>query len=67
MTAKAPFFLFDFANRPVLMTPERLDQLEAWVRTHYRDRLAVADLADPALLEESRRALAELATLLDLA
>ena len=54
-------------HRPVLMTPERLDQLEAWVRTHYRDRLAVADLADPALLEESRRALAELATLLDLA
>lgn len=44
----------------VLVTAERLDALEAWVRRHYRDRLEVTDLADPALLEESRRALAEL-------
>jgi succinylarginine dihydrolase len=44
----------------VLVTAERLDALEAWVRRHYRDRLEVADLADPALLDESRRALAEL-------
>jgi len=44
----------------VLVTAERLDALEAWVKRHYRDRLEVADLADPALLEESRRALAEL-------
>lgn len=50
----------------VLLTPQRLDRLEAWVQTHYRDRLAVADLPDPALLGESRRALAELAGLLDL-
>jgi succinylarginine dihydrolase len=44
----------------VLVTAERLDALEAWVKRHYRDRLEVADLADPALFDESRRALAEL-------
>jgi succinylarginine dihydrolase len=38
--------------------------LVAWVRRHYRDRLSHADLADPALLEESRRALDELTRLL---
>ena len=40
------------------------DALEAWIRRHYRDRLAPADLADPSLLEESRRALDELSQLL---
>jgi succinylarginine dihydrolase len=50
----------------VMATPERLDALEAWVRRHYRDRLAIADLADPALLDESRRALDELTGVLDL-
>lgn len=40
--------------------------LEAWIRQHYRDRLAPQDLADPALLEESRRALDELSRLLRL-
>ncbi len=34
--------------------------LEAWVRRHYRDRLAPADLGDPALIDETRRALDEL-------
>ncbi len=34
--------------------------LDAWIRTRYRDRLAPADLADPMLLDESRRALDEL-------
>jgi succinylarginine dihydrolase len=38
--------------------------LEAWIREHYRDRLAPADLADPKLLEESRRALDQLSQLL---
>jgi len=42
------------------------DALEAWIRRHYRDRLAPADLADPALLDESRRALDELSALLNL-
>ena len=41
-------------------------ELESWVRRHYRDRLTTADLADPALLDESRRALDELTTLLKL-
>src|SRR5205823_11154886 len=31
--------------------------LFAWVEHHYRDRLAIEDLADPALLIECRRAL----------
>jgi len=42
------------------------DALEAWIHRHYRDRLAPADLADPALLDESRRALDELSALLKL-
>lgn len=41
--------------------------LNAWVERHYRDRLAPADLADPALLDESRSALDELSQLLGLA
>jgi succinylarginine dihydrolase len=41
-------------------------ELVAWVERHYRDRLVPADLADPALLDESRRALDELSRLLQL-
>lgn len=41
-------------------------QLEAWVKAHYRDRLAPSDLADPALYGEIMTALDELATLLGL-
>ncbi len=40
--------------------------LEAWIRRHYRDRLAQDDLADPALLDESRHALDELTRILKL-
>lgn len=40
--------------------------LGTWIRTHYRDRVAPSDLADPALLDESRRALDELSRLLRL-
>jgi succinylarginine dihydrolase len=40
--------------------------LDGWIRKHYRDRLAPADLRDPTLLDESRRALDELTTLLQL-
>lgn len=40
--------------------------LESWIERHYRDRLAPADLADPALLDESRHALDELTQLLEL-
>ena len=40
--------------------------LDGWIRRHYRDRLAPADLRDPALLDESRRALDELTALMRL-
>ena len=42
------------------------ERLIAWANGHYRDRLAPADLADPQLLVESRRALDELTGILDL-
>jgi succinylarginine dihydrolase len=47
-----------------LWTPEGHAALEAWVRRHYREELAPADLADPALLRESREALDELTRIL---
>ena len=40
--------------------------LGAWIERHYRDRLAATDLRDPALLDESRRALDELTQILAL-
>jgi len=42
------------------------DRLTTWANSHYRDRLRPADLADPQLLVESRRALDELTGILDL-
>ena len=54
------------ANPHVFLDDARCTALEAWIDRHYRDRLTVADLADPALLEESRRALDELTQLLHL-
>jgi succinylarginine dihydrolase len=50
----------------VLVDEARLTDLEAWVDRHHRDRLEPADLADPALLDESRAALDDLARLLGL-
>jgi succinylarginine dihydrolase len=41
-------------------------ELLAWIERHYRDRLAPADLADPALLDEGRTALDELSRMLRL-
>lgn len=41
-------------------------KLTKWVQKHYRDRLSHADLADPALLDETRRALDELTQILGL-
>lgn len=40
--------------------------LRSWIERHYRDRLTAADLADPALLDETRAALDELTGLLRL-
>jgi len=55
------------AVAPGVWLDDRLyDALCDWVNTHYRDRLAEADLADPALLEETRRALDTLSRLLGL-
>jgi len=42
------------------------DELAAWINRHYREQLAPGDLADPALLDESRRALDELTRILRL-
>ncbi len=50
----------------VLMTPELFTTLNAWVDSHYRDRLADRDLADPQLLIEWRTALDELTQILKL-
>jgi succinylarginine dihydrolase len=40
--------------------------LATWVNRHYRDRMSVEDLSDPALLREIRTALDELTVLLRL-
>jgi succinylarginine dihydrolase len=40
--------------------------LTSWVERHYRDRLTLDDLRDPRLLDETRRALDELSSLLEL-
>lgn len=50
----------------VVATDALVDELEAWVRRHYRDRLVAADLADAALLRESWTALDELTGILRL-
>lgn len=42
------------------------DALEAWVRKHYREELAPADVADPALVGETQTALDELTRILPL-
>lgn len=42
------------------------DRLEAWVKAHYREELAPADLGDPALVAETQRALDELTRILPL-
>lgn len=41
-------------------------KLVAWVNKHYRDQLSLDDLADPALLNETRTALDELTKILKL-
>lgn len=53
-------------NRSALLDDTRYDQLVAWVKRHYRDRLTVEDLADSNLIIETRAALDELTDLLGL-
>jgi succinylarginine dihydrolase len=50
----------------VILDERLYDELKAWIEKHYRERLSPNDLADPALLQESRAALDELATILGL-
>jgi succinylarginine dihydrolase len=56
----------DATHRGVLLDGKLYRRLRSWVERHYRDRLAPGDLADPALLEESRAALDELTGILGL-
>jgi len=53
-------------NQATLMNDKLYSTLTAWVEKHYRDNLAEADLADPQLLIESRTALDELTSLMNL-
>jgi succinylarginine dihydrolase len=50
----------------VRLTGALAGRLADWIARHYRDRLAPDDLADPALLDESRAALDELTRILGL-
>lgn len=51
-------------NPQCWLSDHKYVELRGWIERHYRDRLTLADLADPALLDQSRRALDELTRLL---
>jgi succinylarginine dihydrolase len=53
-------------HQGVVLSEALYGRLTAWVGKHYRDRLAPADLADPALLREVQTALDELTQILQL-
>jgi succinylarginine dihydrolase len=53
-------------NPECWLTDAKYVTLRDWVQRHYRERLTLADLADPLLLDESRRALDELTRILGL-
>ncbi|QYK00069.1 N-succinylarginine dihydrolase [Shewanella psychrotolerans] len=53
-------------NQHTLMNNELFERLNLWVDKHYRDELAVDDLADPQLIIESRTALDELTQIMKL-
>jgi succinylarginine dihydrolase len=50
----------------VIVDETKVSTLEEIVKRRYRDRLALADLGDPALLDESRMALDEIGQVLEL-
>lgn len=54
------------ANPDVFLDGRLHGRLAAWIDSHYRDRLSTRELADPALLAESRAALDELTQILSL-
>lgn len=54
------------ANPGVILTPSLHAELVAWVNKHYRDRMADADLLDPALPQAVCTALDELTRILKL-
>ena len=53
-------------NQHTLMNDALFERLNLWVDKHYRDELAVDDLADPQLIIESRTALDELTQIMKL-
>jgi succinylarginine dihydrolase len=53
-------------NQHTLMNDALFNRLNLWVDKHYRDKLAVDDLADPQLIIESRTALDELTQIMKL-
>lgn len=57
---------FNAINPNVVMNDALFARLNTWVDRHYRDQLSHQDLADPALLIESRSALDELTQILNL-
>jgi succinylarginine dihydrolase len=54
------------AAQGFFLTDALADQLETWVRRHYREELAPGDLADASLVDETQRALDELTRILPL-
>ncbi|HLV77988.1 MAG TPA: N-succinylarginine dihydrolase [Marinobacter sp.] len=54
------------ANQGVILTDALYERLTSWVNAHYREELTQHDLADPMLLEETRKALDELTGILGL-
>ncbi len=56
----------DTLGASVILDEALYQRLKEWINLHYRDRLAPADLRDPALVAESRAALDELTQILGL-
>lgn len=53
-------------NQKIIIDDERIDELEALVRRHYRDELTIEDFLDPELEVETTTALDQLTQILDL-
>lgn len=52
------------ADQHFILDDAKIDALESWVKTHYRDRVTPDDLHDPAFMEESFTAMQALTDLL---